>query len=137
MDLEYGLGFAMEEGLALVLDLIEERKWRVAAAAAAAAGKVLDCGLWVEWRKREKRRSQNRNRFPWMEIGGRTPGSRLFTRYVHVFPANLCYCFFHIYIYIYSIFFIFIFSFCEFFHSFTQKMLKKITQNFKFGIVTR
>ena len=26
MDLEYGLGFAMEEGLALVLDFIEERR---------------------------------------------------------------------------------------------------------------
>ena len=26
MDLEYGFGFAMEEGLALVLDLIEDRR---------------------------------------------------------------------------------------------------------------
>ena len=26
VDLEYGLGFSMEEGLALVLDLIEERR---------------------------------------------------------------------------------------------------------------
>ena len=43
MDLEYGLGFAMEEGLALALDLIEERRMESGGSSGCCWG---GGGLW-------------------------------------------------------------------------------------------